>query len=223
MSVLANTRGCFGFVSLILGLVLWTKIDTTLEPKLREDFGYSPSIVSLFYTIQFVGYLILSPFCHKILERFDGTLLTFLAFVVIGLSSFLIGPSELLGSIMPNSIQIMIPGLFLTGIATNFTTISTYGEMYESFVARYTDPKTGAVSYDKDKLGDILAGLYNGGYSIGVIIGPFSASYLMIWLSNSFRLQSDVFAVFTLFFALVFFFAVYVPKKYRAHVQPPLE
>lgn len=50
-AVLSNTRGFFGFISLTLGLVLWTKIDTTLEPKLREDFGYSPSIVSLFYTI----------------------------------------------------------------------------------------------------------------------------------------------------------------------------
>ena len=122
---------------------------------------------------------------------------------------------------MPNSIYIMIPGLFLTGIATNFTTISTYGEMYEPFVELHT--KNGVATYDKDKLGDVLAGLYNGAYSIGVIIGPFSASYLMIWLSNSFRLQSDVFAVFTLFFSIILFFAVYVPKKYRTHVQPPLE
>ena len=217
-TVLGNTRGFFGFISLTLGLVLWTKIDTTLEPKLREDFGYSASIVSLFYTIQFVGYLVLSPFCHKILEKADGTLLTFLAFVVIGLSSFLIGPSELLAEFMtiPNSIYLIIPGLFLTGIATNFTTISTYGEMYEPFVDIYT--KNGMPTYDNDKLGDILAGLYNGGYSIGVIIGPFSASYLMIWLSDSFRLQSDVFAVFTLFFAFILFFAVYIPKKYRTHV-----
>jgi hypothetical protein len=59
------------------------------------------------------------------------------------------------------------------------------------------------LSYDKQKLGDILAGLYNGGYSLGVIIGPFSASYLQIWLDNSFRKQSDVFAIFTIAFATV--------------------
>lgn len=49
--VLANRRGFFGFLALVLGLMLWTKIDTTLEYKLREDFGYSPSIVAIFYTI----------------------------------------------------------------------------------------------------------------------------------------------------------------------------
>jgi MFS family permease len=118
--------------------VLWTKIDTTLEPKLREDFGYSPSIVSLFYTIQFVGYLIVSPFCHKILQRYNGTLLTVLSFYIIGIASFMIGPSYLLEEYLPNDIFIMISGLFLTGLATSFTTIGTYQEMYQPFIERHS-------------------------------------------------------------------------------------
>lgn len=125
-AVLSNTRGMFGFLSLILGLILWTKIDTTLEPKLRNDFGYNPSIVALFYTIQFIGYLLLSPYAHKILEHYDGTLLTVLSFYAIGLASFLVGPSWLFDSFLPNSIALIIPGLFITGMATVFTTIGTY-------------------------------------------------------------------------------------------------
>jgi MFS family permease len=219
-SVLSNTRGIFGFLSLIMGLLLWTKIDTTLEPKLREDFGYSPSIVSLFYTIQIVGYLIVSPFCHKILEKYDGTLMTVLSFFVLGIASFLIGPSYLLANYLPNSISVMIPGLFLTGLVTSFTTIGTYGEMYEPFIELYGCENASSYSnphdlYDKDKLNDILAGLYNGGYSIGVIIGPFAASYLMIWLDGSFRKQSDVFAVLTLVFGVVMLYVVYIPKRIK--------
>lgn len=113
---------------------MWTKIDTTLEYKLRTDFNYSPPIVALFYTIQFVGYLLISPFCHKFLDKYDGTLLTVLSFYVIGLASFLIGPSDFFKEYLPNYISIMIGGLFLTGLATSFTTIGTYQEMYLPFV-----------------------------------------------------------------------------------------
>jgi hypothetical protein len=69
--------------------------------------------------------------------------------------------------------------------------------------------------YDKDKLGDILSGLYNGGYSIGVIIGPFAASYIMIWLDDSFRKMSDVFAAILFAYATILLFTVYVPNRIR--------
>lgn len=184
-----------------MGLILWTKIDTTLEVKLRVDFGYSPSIVALFYTIQFIGFLCISPFCHWFLTKYNGTLLTVLSFYLIGIASLLTGPSEILASYMPNSIALILPGLFLTGLGTSFTTIGTYQEMYAPFVQLHGGEET--PRYDKDKLVDILSGLYNAGYSIGVIIGPFSASYLMIWLDNSFRLQSDVFAAITFVFATI--------------------
>ena len=179
---MSTVRGVFGFIALISGLICWTKIDTTLEPKLRKDFDFSPSIVALFYTIQFFGYLALSPFAHKILDKYDGTILTIISFYVIGLSCFLVGPSELMSSFIPNSIGVMIPGLIFTGFATVFTTIATYQEMQIPFIEKY-----GLDNIDQDKMGDVLAGLYNGAYSIGVIIGPFSASYIMIWLDNSFR------------------------------------
>ena len=31
--VMSNPRGAFGFISLVFGLVMWTKIDTTLAEK----------------------------------------------------------------------------------------------------------------------------------------------------------------------------------------------
>jgi hypothetical protein len=97
-----------------------------LEYKLREDFNYPPSIVAIFYTIQFIGYLCISPFCHRFLEKYNGTLLTLLSCYVIGFSSFLIGPSDLFKEWLPNDIKIMIAGLLFTGLATSFTTIGTY-------------------------------------------------------------------------------------------------
>jgi hypothetical protein len=33
LKVLSNTRGAFGFLSLVFGLIMWTRIDTTLAEK----------------------------------------------------------------------------------------------------------------------------------------------------------------------------------------------
>lgn len=136
---------------------------------------------------------------------------------MISLASFLSGPSWLCRSFLDDSLPWIISGLLLTGLFTSFTTIGTYNEMYLPFVELHGGEPDGknVILYDKDKLGDILSGLYNGAYSMGVIIGPFSASYLMIWLDNSFRKMSDVFAIFIFFYATVLLFAVYVPNRIR--------
>lgn len=50
---------------------------------------------------------------------------------MIGVASLLAGPSDILQKIMPlpDTIGLVIPGLFFTGLATAFTTIGTYHEM----------------------------------------------------------------------------------------------
>ena len=54
---------------------------------------------------------------------------------------------------------------------------------------------------------------------MGVIIGPFSASYLMIWMDNSFRKMSDVFGIFIFFYATLLLFAVYIPNRIKKSRQ----
>jgi MFS family permease len=182
-----------------MGDIFWTKIDTTLEPKLdRKPYDFNPSIIALFYTIQFIGYLVVSPYCHKLLQIFDGTLCTLVCFYLLGLASLMLGPSQILDSVfpVPDTIGLVIPGLFLTGLASSFTTIGTYHLMKMPYLELYggdgSDDRV--LLYDKDKIGDILSGLYNCAYSIGVIIGPLSASYIMITLGDSFRKMHDIFA-----------------------------
>lgn len=49
--VLETRRQVFGLLSLIFGMMLWTKIDTTMADKLYDDFDFSPELCALFYTI----------------------------------------------------------------------------------------------------------------------------------------------------------------------------
>lgn len=108
----------------------------------------------------------------------NNTLLVSISQIVQGIASFLIGPSTLFRSFLPNLQAVIFGGLFLTGLANTFTTISTYEEMYDPFMSTY-GPLT---PENNEKLSDILSGIYNAGFSTGVIIGPLIGSYLTIWL-----------------------------------------
>ena len=115
-----------------MSLVMYTKIDITLEPKLaKSPYNFNSSIIALFYAIQFVGYLVVSPYCYKLLQRFNGTLCTLVCFYLLGISSLMLGPSDFLQKVfpVPDTIALVIPGLFLTGMTNSFTSIGTYHEM----------------------------------------------------------------------------------------------
>jgi MFS family permease len=101
---------------------------------------------------------------------------------------------------------VIFGGLFLTGLANTFTTISTYEEMYDPFMTTY-GPLT---PENNEKLSDILSGIYNAGFSTGVIIGPLIGSYLTIWLD--YGSMNDIMGFFGIAFGLLHLIFVYIPK-----------
>jgi MFS family permease len=102
---------------------------------------------------------------------------------------------------------VIFGGLFLTGLANTFTTISTYEEMYDPFMKNY-GPLT---PENNEKLSDILSGIYNAGFSTGVIIGPLIGSYLTIWLD--YGKMNDIMGFFGIAFGILHLIFVYIPKK----------
>ncbi len=140
-----------------------------------------------------IGFLLTSLFVHKSLENFNSTLVISLCFLVQAFATFLIGPSSILK--LPNYLTIIISGLLLTGLAGSFTSIGAYTEMYEPYIK--INPNC-----DRDKLSDILSGLYNAGFSLGTIIGPMAGSYITIW-TGSFGKCVDIFAFVTILFSLL--------------------
>ena len=138
---------------------------------------------------------------------------------MIGVASLMSGPSDIMQKIMPfpDTIDLVIPGLFLTGFATAFTTIGTYHEMKQPYLDLHggsADTPNSILLYDKDKIGDVLAGLYNAASSIGVILGPFVGSYVMIYLDDSFRRMHDVFALISAGYASILLVVVYIPNRF---------
>jgi MFS family permease len=62
-------------------------------------------------------------------------------------------------------------------------------------------------------LNDLLVGLYNGFFSLGMIIGPLASSY--ITLATNFRLCSDIEALTLGFFGFVYVAFIVIPTRLR--------
>jgi MFS family permease len=151
------------------------------------------------------AFLLTCLLVHKTLNAFNPTLVIGIAFMYQGLATWLIGPSHILRALLPNQLKVIISGLILTGLAGSFTSIGAYTEMNDPYVQ--LNPKC-----DKEKLSDILSGLYNAGFSLGTIVGPIGGSYLTIGY-NSFGVCTDYFAVVTFIFSAAMLIFVYDPSQ----------
>ena len=145
------------------------------------------------------GFLITCLKVHKSVENMTSVII--ICFIIQALGTLMIGPSYLLRRIIPDSLIVIVIGLFLIGLAGSYTSIGAYTEMYEPYVK--INP-----SCNKDQLSDILSGLYNAGFSLGTIVGPMAGSYITIGY-NSFGVCTDYFAITAVLFSgLTLFFVV---------------
>ncbi len=85
------------------------------------------------------GFLLVFFFVHKIMRYFGpkkqhlltGTVI--FGFFVQAIATFLIGPSYIMRSFLPNILPVIVTGLVLTGIGGAFTLIISYEEMALGF------------------------------------------------------------------------------------------
>lgn len=120
------------------------------------------------------AFLVTCLLVHKAVTRWNPTIVIAFCFLVQAIGTWFLGPSHILRKFLPQNLTMIILGLILIGLASSFTSIGAYTEMYEPYVE--FNP-----TCDKDKLSDILSGLYNAGFSLGTIIGPMAGSYITIW------------------------------------------
>jgi hypothetical protein len=78
------------------------------------------------------GFLLTCLLVHKSVENM--TQMIVINFLIQALGTLMIGPSHLLRGLIPDSITMIVLGLFFIGLAGSFTSIGAYTEMYEPFV-----------------------------------------------------------------------------------------
>lgn len=204
MEVLKIKRGFFALVSIMFSLNLFSFVDTILADNLEEIFHMNSSLISVVYASQCFGFLLTSPFPHRLLEKFNSIEIMLVTMIIQVLACFMLGPSEVLH--LPNYLWISIPGLILGGMSFPFTIVAAYQELYDAVVMN-------GKSYDPVVMNDNLVALFNSFFSLGLIMGPLVGSY--ITLATDFRFCTDVQALFVLSFFGLYVCVVYLPMKIR--------
>jgi MFS family permease len=66
-----NKRALFGLLSIFMSLNVFSFTDTILAINLDEVFHINASLISLVYAANTVGFLITSPFAHKVTDKYS--------------------------------------------------------------------------------------------------------------------------------------------------------
>ena len=82
MEVVRNKRAFFAMCAIIMSLNLFAFTDTILADHLGDNFGMSPSAISLVYASNTVGFLMTTLIAHKFADRFDCVSVMLVALVV---------------------------------------------------------------------------------------------------------------------------------------------
>lgn len=124
IEVLKIGRAVFALVSISLCLNLFSFVDTILAENLDEEFGLSSSVISLVYAGQCFGFLLTSPFPHRLLEKYNSIEIMLITMIVQIFACFMLGPSEVLH--FPNYLWLSICGLVASGMSFPFIIVAAY-------------------------------------------------------------------------------------------------
>lgn len=116
--LLAHRQFVFAMMSGSLGYFIGSFAEPILALQLKQTYHFKDSVISLFFVIHFMGYLIFSPLVQYIPKRFDKRLImmtgSFMAFVTL----IFYGPSKMMG--FPQDWHLMLIGLVLMGCSITF-------------------------------------------------------------------------------------------------------
>lgn len=178
----------FAMMSGSLGYFIGSFVEPILALRLKETYHFKDSVISLFFVVHFLGYLVFSPLVQFIPRRFEKRLImmfgAFTAFVTL----IFYGPSKMLG--FPEDWHLMLIGLILMGCAITFCLIPALPEMIRS-VEQDFDNSRGEVN-------DVASGIFNTALGVGQVSGPLVGSLLTHQLG--FRETTDVLSLYAIAF-----------------------
>jgi len=182
-------------MSIINAAIIWSSLQPTLEPHLRQ-FQLNPALLGLVYFMIGAMYVIFSPIVGWIADKRPSSALPLVTvgFVLTSLCLLLIGPSPIFGAIADNKkFWLSLVSLAGLGMAASFAVVPCYNKILEAV----GDNGTG-ISF---ALSSFIAGYYNSCWSFGEFSGPLVGAVLVEF--SSFALANSILAVLCLVSAVV--------------------
>ncbi len=140
-----------------------------LSKVLVTEKGIDQAYTGLILALPCLTYAISSTVVSYIMGNFPRRLFILFAFWLLAISTFLQGPSEILG--FPDSNIMVILGLGLSGVAQGFIFIPLLPDAIEAVYIKENRIEGENELYDQ-LLNDIASGLYGTFFSTGQILAP---------------------------------------------------
>eukprot|EP00347_Sterkiella_histriomuscorum_P013408 403364820 len=201
--IFMTKRGFFACLTIIMNLQTFYYCDTILADHLKQQYNLNPSIISLIYAIQQVGFMTTAPITPNIVHRFSLVGVVITTQLIQSAAALLVGPSHILN--LHETLTISILGFVISGLACPFSIIPPYSEL-EYCLSAHKDKK-----FHPEDVQDIVSGVFNSAYAMGSIGGPLFGGYVNEWVG--FRKTNDIQSLLLLSVALLQLFVVYIPSK----------
>ncbi|CDW77432.1 permeases of the major facilitator superfamily [Stylonychia lemnae] len=201
--IILTKRGFFACLTVIVNIQTFYYNDTILAEHLQSVYGFSPSIISLVYAIQQVGFMTTAPISPNIVHKFSLVGVVVVTQVIQGSAALLIGPSEMLG--LSQKIYVTMIGLAIAGLASPFSIIAPYSEMEQCLSIHKTK------RFNPHEVADMVSAIFNSSYALGSIAGPLFGGYVNEW--TNFRRTNDIQALLLFSVAFLQFVVVYIPQR----------
>lgn len=150
---------------IVVASLIWSILDPTLEPHLRE-FDLGPELIGVLFLVMSAFYAISSPIWGWVADRCpDNRLLMIPGFLFSAVGMLLLGPSSLLGFDEDyNELWLNIVALIILGISASLALIPTF-DIYIEFSEE--------LGFEEDvNTYSLVAGLWGSMYAFGDFIGP---------------------------------------------------
>jgi len=113
LKLLTYKQFVFAMVSGTFGYFIGSFVEPILALRLKNTYHFRDSIVSLFFVIHFMGYMVFSPLVQYIPHRFEKRLVMMFGLVLSFITLMFYGPSKMLN--LPEDWHLMLIGIILVG------------------------------------------------------------------------------------------------------------
>lgn len=122
-----NMRAMTAIISSMFAMIFMLFYEPVLSNYLIHNFGVSDNVVGYYFSIGCFTYAFASPFVGIMCARIPRRYVTLSAFLMVAISMFLLGPSEVLH--FPNQLGLTLGGIGFLGFSVSFVFVPLLPEI----------------------------------------------------------------------------------------------
>jgi MFS family permease len=120
-------RAMTAIISSMFAMVFMLFYEPVLSKYLTDHFGVSENVVGYLFSIGCFTYAFASPFVGLMCSRVPRRYVTLVAFLMVAISMFLLGPSKVLS--MPDKLGVTLTGIGFLGFSVSFVFVPLLPEI----------------------------------------------------------------------------------------------